>query len=104
MAGTAAAAPPLTRGGLDWAMATGEHHPLPADLALERAALDRWGHGDPDGYLPSTQPMSPTSIPTWSRLDGLPALTAGTKDPRKIEVDHDEIVNPRVQVVATPPS
>ena len=36
----------------------------PADtvIALERAALDRWGRGDPEGYGGFTPATSPTSI------------------------------------------
>ena len=69
--------------------------------ARERAALDRWGHGDPDGYLAiNAADVSYFDPYLESRLDGLPALTAWYEGIRgKIEVDHDEIVNPRVQVV-----
>ena len=44
-------------------------------LALERAALDRWGNGDPDGYLEISAPQVTYFDPTQKqRLDGLPAL------------------------------
>lgn len=69
-------------------------------LALERAALDRWGQGDPDGYLAINAPDVSYFDPYLERrLDGLPDLAAWYEGIRgTIKVDRDEIVEPRVQV------
>ena len=69
-------------------------------LALERAALDRWGKGDPDGPLEITAPDVTYFDPfVEHRVDGLPALRALYEPIRgKIRIDRDEIVEPRVQV------
>lgn len=70
-------------------------------LALERGALDRWGKGDPDGCLEITDSSVSYFDPFLeSRLDGLPALTALYESIRgKIQIQHDEIIDPRVQVI-----
>jgi ketosteroid isomerase-like protein len=70
-------------------------------LAMERAALDRWGKGDPGGYLEiNTDDVSYFDPFLERRLDGLAALTALYGPIRgKIKIDRDEIVDPRVQVM-----
>jgi ketosteroid isomerase-like protein len=70
-------------------------------VALERAALDRWGRGDPGGCLDISAPEVSYFDPfVERRLDGLAALTAWYDTIRgKIRIDRDEIVNPRVQVL-----
>lgn len=69
-------------------------------LAMERAALDRWGKGDPGGYLEISAPDVTYFDPFVSRrLDGIDALKAWYEPIRgKIRIDSDEIVDPRVQV------
>jgi ketosteroid isomerase-like protein len=69
-------------------------------LALERAALDRWGKGDPDGYLEISDPDVVYFDPFQPRrVDGLAALSAMYGELRgKIRIDRDEIVDPTVQV------
>lgn len=69
-------------------------------LALERAALNRWGEGDPDGCLEITAPDVTYFDPfTERRVDGLAALRALYEPIRgKIHIDRDEIIEPRVQV------
>ena len=69
--------------------------------ALERAALDRWGQGDPDGYLAISAPDVSYFDPYLEgRLDGSPDLAAWYEGIRgKIHVDRDEIIDPRVQVL-----
>ncbi len=68
-------------------------------IALERAALDRWGHGDPNGYLDTYAPDISYFDPTTDkRIDGLEAMRkyyaplAG-----KIRVDRYEMQNIKVQ-------
>ena len=69
-------------------------------LALERAALDRWGKGDPDGFLEISDPAVVYFDPFQPRrVDGLAALRAIYDELRgKIQIERDEIVDPRVQV------
>lgn len=68
-------------------------------VALERAALDRWGRGDPSGYLEISAPDVSYFDPFLARrLDGLEALTAYYKTLRgKIRIDRDELIDPSVQ-------
>jgi ketosteroid isomerase-like protein len=70
-------------------------------LAMERAALDRWGKGDPEGYLEiNADEVSYFDPFLEHRLDGLAALTTLYDSIRgKIKIDRDEIINPRVQVI-----
>ena len=69
-------------------------------VALEEAALTRWGNGDPAGFLEITAPdvvYFDPYIP--ERIDGLEALTRlyhaiwG-----KMHIDRFELLNPHVQV------
>jgi len=78
-------------------------HDAPPDvfrsiLALERSALDRWGRGDPDGYLTISTPEVTYFDPfVETRLDGRPALAAWYAPLRgTIRIDRDAIVAPRV--------
>lgn len=72
-----------------------------AILSLERAALDRWGRGDPDGFLEITAPDVTYFDPFLERrIDGLLALTAWYGPIRgKIKIDRDGIIDPNVQVI-----
>lgn len=69
-------------------------------IALERAALERWGKGDPSGYLEISAPEVVYFDPFLERrLDGLEALTRYYEALRgKIRIDRDEFINPKVQV------
>lgn len=69
-------------------------------IALERAALDRWGAGDPSGCLELSDPEVVYFDPfTERRLDGLEALTALYESLRgQIHIDSYELLNPKVQV------
>jgi ketosteroid isomerase-like protein len=69
-------------------------------LALERAALDRWGRGDPSGYLEISAPDVVYFDPYLpAPINGLPALTDYYEGIRgKVHVDRDEITNATVQV------
>ena len=68
-------------------------------IALERAALDRWGKGDPQGYIETFAPEITYFDPfTAKRIDGLAAMKAMLAPfTGKIHVDHYEMLNPRVQ-------
>jgi hypothetical protein len=69
-------------------------------LAQERKALDRWGQGDPSGFLNISAPDITYFDPFQpTRIDGLPALKALYGTIRgKIKIDRDEIIDPRVQL------
>ncbi len=68
-------------------------------IGLERAALDRWGRGDPQGYLEIMAPEVTYFDPTQTkRLDGLEAMKALLVPfTGKIRIDRYEMVNPTVQ-------
>src|SRR5438046_9736930 len=68
-------------------------------IALEKAALDRWGKGDPQGYLETYAPEITYFDPSREkRGDGIQAMKdyyapiAG-----KIKVDRYELIDPKVQ-------
>ena len=69
-------------------------------LALERAALDRWGKGDPSGFLKICAPDVVYFDNTLEcRLDGIAALTALYEKLRgQIHVDRYEMIHPKVQL------
>lgn len=68
-------------------------------LALEQAALERWGRGDPSGFLELSDadvvyfdPFQPR------RLDGISNLSALYESLRgQVHVDRFEFINPKVQ-------
>jgi ketosteroid isomerase-like protein len=69
-------------------------------LMLERAALDRWGNGDPGGFLDIyANDITYFDPVTATRIDGHPAM-ADYYGPfvGKIRVERYEIVNPQVVV------
>ena len=70
-------------------------------LKLERAALDRWGQGDPDGYLEISAPDMTYFDPFLeNRLDSLKEVKEWLEAVRgKIKIERDEILDPRVQIV-----
>lgn len=72
-------------------------------LQLERGALDRWGKGDPCGYLEISAPEVTYFDPfTPRRLDGLDSLKEWyTPFAGKIRIDRDELLDPRVQIVGS---
>jgi len=69
-------------------------------IALERAALDRWGAGDPSGYLEISAPDVTYFDPFLEhRIDGLEALSAWYAPLRgAIHIDRYELIEPKVQV------
>ena len=68
-------------------------------IAMEHAALDRWGKGDPGGYLEITAPDASYFDPIQDkRIDGLGALRAMLERfVGKIKVDRYDMIDPRVQ-------
>jgi len=68
-------------------------------IALERAALDRWGRGDPQGYIETYAPDITYFDPfTEKRVDGIEAMKAMLKPfVGKIKIDRYEMLNPKVQ-------
>jgi ketosteroid isomerase-like protein len=69
-------------------------------IAMERAALDRWCHGDPSGFLDICAPDVVYFDPTLDRrLDGLEALTRLYESVRgRIYASRQELLNPKVQL------
>jgi ketosteroid isomerase-like protein len=68
-------------------------------IAMERAALDRWGAGDPGGYLEIMAPGVTYFDPVQERrVDGLRAMTTLLESWRgRIRVDRYDMVDPLVQ-------
>jgi uncharacterized protein (TIGR02246 family) len=68
-------------------------------IALERAALDRWGKGDPQGFLETYAPDITYFDPgQQSRVDGIAAMREYLRPlTGRIKVDHYEMIGPRVQ-------
>jgi hypothetical protein len=69
-------------------------------INMERAALDRWGRGDPDGFLEISAPDVAYFDPFLpERIDGLSALRKYYAELRgQIFIDSYEIVDPEVKV------
>jgi hypothetical protein len=70
-------------------------------IALEKAALTRWGNGDPSGYLEISSPDIVYFNPYLAyRLDGIDALIEDYEALRgTIFFDRFELINPLVQFV-----
>ena len=70
-------------------------------LALERAALDRWGQGDPSGFLEISAPEVVYFDPFLKqRLDGLEELTRYYEGIRgKVRIARYELLNPKVHQI-----
>ena len=68
-------------------------------IAIERGALDRWGKGDPQGYIEIYAPEVTYFDPVQERrIDGLDALkTMLAPYTGKIRVDRFDMVAPAVQ-------
>ncbi len=78
-------------------------HPPSLDeiLALETAALERWGKGDPSGFLEISGPEVTYFDPFLEqRINGLPALARYYEGIRgKVAVDAFEFIAPRLEAV-----
>ena len=70
-------------------------------IALESAALERWGHGDPSGFLELSAPDVVYFDPYLDRrIDGRDALARYYEGIRgKVSIARFELVNPAVQVI-----
>ena len=68
-------------------------------INMERSALDRWGKGDPAGYLEITAPEVTYFDPfTNQRIDGLSAFIQYLAPiTGKIHIEHYDMINPQVQ-------
>ena len=68
-------------------------------VALERGAMDRWGKGDPGGYLDLYASDATYFDPSQARrVDGLAALTKAFEPIRgKVKIDRYEMIAPKVQ-------
>src|SRR5215831_12196595 len=68
-------------------------------IALERGALDRWGNGDPHGYLELYAPDVTYFDPSQDkRVDGQGAMTKLLVPiTGKIKIDRYEMINPDVK-------
>ncbi len=68
-------------------------------IAMERAALDRWGKGDPQGYVEIMAPEVTYFDPMQEkRLDGLgPMKEFLAPLTGKIKIDRYDMINPKVQ-------
>jgi ketosteroid isomerase-like protein len=71
-----------------------------AILALERAAMDRWGSGDPGGFLEISDPAVTYFDPFRERrVDGREALARIYEDLRgQVHIDRYEFQLPLVQI------
>jgi ketosteroid isomerase-like protein len=70
-------------------------------IAMERAALDRWGRGDPSGFLEISAPDVVYFDPYLERrIDGREALAKHYEAIRgKVSISRYELINPLVQRV-----
>jgi hypothetical protein len=70
-------------------------------IAMECAALDRWGKGDPDGFLEICAPDVVYFDPGLEqRIDGLDELRQYYEAIRgEVSVERYELLNPLVQIV-----
>jgi len=70
-----------------------------AVIALERGALERWGKGDPQGYIEIYAPELTYFDPVQEkRIDGLDAMRKMLAPyTSKIRVDRFDMIDPKVQ-------
>jgi ketosteroid isomerase-like protein len=68
-------------------------------IALERAALDRWGRGDPEGFLGTYAPEGTYFDPsTPKRMNGLAAMRERYGPIKgKVKVNSYDMIDPKVQ-------
>ena len=70
-------------------------------IGLERGALDRWGRGDPSGFLEISAPDVVYFDPFLERrIDGLDQLTQHYEGIRgKVQIARYELLNPKVHSI-----
>ena len=70
-------------------------------IAMESTALDRWGKGDPSGFLEICAPDVVYFDPSLERrIDGRDALGKYYEAIRgKVSIDRYELLNPLVQII-----
>jgi ketosteroid isomerase-like protein len=75
--------------------------PASTIIDLERAALDRWGRGDPSGFLEISADDVVYFDPFLDqRIDGLGELTRHYEGIRgKVQIARYELLNPRLQSI-----
>jgi ketosteroid isomerase-like protein len=68
-------------------------------IALERAALDRWGAGEPQGFLDTYAPeITYFDIGTEHRVDGRAAMSSYYRPlVGKIKIPRYQMIDPKVQ-------
>jgi ketosteroid isomerase-like protein len=73
-----------------------------AIIALEKEALDRWGKGDPSGFLEiSAEDVCYFDPFIEKRIDGKNQLSELYEEIRgKIKIDRYELINPQVKLLA----
>ena len=78
---------------------TAQAAPAAELIALERMALDRWGRGDPSGFLAIYAPeITYFDTATERRLEGHAAMTDYVRPLRgRINIPRYEMIGPRVQ-------
>ncbi len=83
---------------LAWAWA-GDGFSAETIIGIERSAIERWGKGDPQGFLEAYAPDVTYFAPSEERrVDGLGAMRALLEPVTgKIKIDRFEMVNPKVQ-------
>jgi ketosteroid isomerase-like protein len=81
-------------------MASAEYDVAGMIIEMERAALEQWSRGDPDGFLEiSAEDVSYFDPFVERRIDGIDGLRALYEQFRgKFRIDEFEIIEPRVQV------
>ncbi len=86
---------------MDQPIVRSDDGPSETIIAMERAALDRWGQGDPSGFLEISAPDVVYFDPSLERrIDGRAALTRYYDALRgKVSISRYELVNPLVQRV-----
>jgi ketosteroid isomerase-like protein len=89
----------MQKGAIQNIVPVGEDRYSEQIIATERAALDRWGKGDPQGYLESMAPEATYFDPFQEkRIDGLETIKALLAPiTGKVKVDRYEMINPEVQ-------
>ncbi len=86
---------------MDQPIVRADDDPSETIIAMKRAALDRWGQGDPSGFLEVSAPDVVYFDPSLERrIDGRAALTRYHEAPRgKVSISRYDLINPRVQRV-----